>query len=603
MGRQNTDNRNHRLRRGQQNDAPSGVSARRQRVVAGILMGLVLASLAALGGRIYYIQRTMGNELLAWARNRQIMTIPLPARRGSILDRRGRVLAGTVMRPSVAVDPAVLADPQDTARRLAPILGLDPRELAHTLAARRNRRFLWIKRRIDRVAADAVRSLGIYGVLIVEEPQRIYPMRTLAAHVVGFTDIDGRGLEGIEKRFDAELAGRPGHRRVMRDAAGRAVWEVPDAYLPPQDGHDVVLTIDAVIQEIAERHLRTAVQERRAECGVVVVMEPRTGEVLAMASYPTFDPNRRADYPASARRNRVLTDPVEPGSTFKPFVAAAALEEGVTHLGDPIFCHNGLYVTGSRRLHDHHPYGTLTFEQVVIKSSNIGMAILGERLGNRRMWEHIRRFGFGEPTGIELPGESAGLVLPLSKWTRYSTTSVPMGQELAITPIQLVTAFSALVNDGVLLRPRVVRAITDHDGRIIRDRSAPIVVRRAISARVAAIMAKNVLVRVVNEGTGRRARLERYQVLGKTGTAQVPRRGRRGYEPDAYLSSFVGAVPARDPRIAVLVMIRKPKGAYYGGTVAAPVVREIMAETLAYLKVPPDPSGPELAAGRLGAGR
>jgi cell division protein FtsI (penicillin-binding protein 3) len=282
-----------------------------------------------------------------------------------------------------------------------------------------------------------------------------------------------------------------------------------------------------------------------------------------------------------------LTDPVEPGSVFKPFVMSAALTAGVVHMGEMIDCHDGLF--GKRHLQDSHPHGTLTVEQVVAKSSNIGMAVIGLRLGSKLMYEGLRKLGFGQATGVDLPGEGNGLLMPLKKWNSFSTTSVPMGQELAVTPMQIVTAFCALVNGGRLIQPRVIAAITDPAGQVVEDRTAPIEKGQVLEPRIADMM-HSILVEVVNDGTGKPAQLDRWQVMGKTGTAQVPRSDRKGYEPDAYLGSFIAAAPASDPAVVVLVMVRKPQKSigYYGAQVSAPVVKAILQEVLPYLNVPPD---------------
>ncbi len=530
-----------------------------------------------------------------------------------IVDAQGRVMATSVERPSVFADPAVIprvrlvldpnvvrpekiiAEPQVVksyevvARELGRVLGLDARVLADELLCRAGRRFFWVKRKVSEEEARAVRSLNLRGVGIIYESERRYPMNKRFAHGLGFVDPQGRALAGLELRFDEALRGREGRRTVVTDVRRRAIYTSKEGYAAPEDGSHLALTIDAAIQAAAEEALAGAVEQFQAQAGSVIVMSPQTGEVLALANVPTFDLNDYANYPESARCNVAIQAPFEPGSTFKPIVAAAALAEKVTWPGERIFCHHGLYKAGRRRLHDHHPFGTLTFEQVVVKSSNIGMAILGQRLGNERLHAYIRRFGFGRPTGVELPGEDGGIVLPLRRWTSYSTTSLPMGQELAVTQIQLAAAFSAIVNDGVLLRPRVVRGVIGADGSVKEDRSKPAVVGRVLSEATASKMAEDILVRVVEEGTGRRAKLAGYRVSGKTGTAQIARRGGGGYEPDAYVSSFVGAAPAGDPEVLVYLMVIRPvkRLGYYGGTVAAPAVREILIKTLGYLGVPP----------------
>ncbi len=597
----------------------------RRPVLVKDLTWCLLVVFVALGARLVQIHLRQRDRLVAYTERQRRAVIPIPARRGMIVDAQGRVMAVSVERPSVYADPNQIPPPtclpdgedltpaerlaepnvarayEQTGRKLAAVLAMDGRILAGDLKHRAGRRFMWVKRFVTDEQARAVKELGLRGVGILYEPERQYPMNPRFAHGLGFVNREGRPLAGLEYAYNEDLKGTPGHRSVVTDVRRRAIYSDPGGYQPPQDGHHVVLTIDTVIQSIAERELAVAVEAFHGEAGSVVVMAPKTGEVLALGNVPTFDLDRYMDFPKNARCNRVIVSPVEPGSTFKPFIAAAALAEKVTWCGEEIFCHHGLYRAGRRRLHDHHPYGNLTFEKVVIKSSNIGMAILGERLGNARLHEYIRRFGFGRKTGIELPGEDRGLVVPLDKWTSYSTTSLPMGQEIAVTGIQLATAFSAVVNGGLLLKPRVVRAVVDSEGRLVRDLSGPVVVRRVLPESVARRIGQDILVRVVNEGTGRRAKLAGYQVLGKTGTAQIARDDGPGYEPDAYVSSFVGAAPAEDPAVLVYLNVVRPdrRIAYYGGTVAAPAVGEILAKTLPYLGVPPkepEPSSVRVAS-------
>ncbi len=587
--------------------------ALRRPVLVKDLTWLVLLVFVALAVRLVHIAHLQGPELTARTEKQRRSVVKIHARRGMIVDAAGRVMAVSVERPSVFADPNripppdVLPDPKrvsphgrvddpnvveayrSLAAKLAPVLDLDPAILADELRCRAGKRFFWVKRRVTDEEAQAVRDLGLRGVGILYESQRRYPMNERFAHGIGFVNREGTALAGLELTFDRSLRGIPGRRSVVTDVRRRAIYTSMEDYQPPQDGCHLVLTIDSAVQGIVEEELARAVEDYNAQGGSAVVVNPATGEVLAMANVPTFDLNHYSDYSRLARCNQAIQAPVEPGSTFKPFIAAAALAEKVSWPGESIFCHHGLYVCGRRRLHDHHPYGALTFEEVVVKSSNIGMAILGQRLGNARLHEYVRRFGFGETTGVDLPAEDAGIVLPLPRWTSYSTTSIPMGQEISATAIQLAMAFSAIVNDGMLLRPRVVRAVLDSDGTMVEAFSEPVVVRRVLSESVANKMAQDVLVRVVKEGTGRRAALASHQVLGKTGTAQIARSDGPGYERDAYVSSFVGSAPASEPRVLVYLSVTRPEKriGYYGGRVAAPAVREILAKTLAYLGVLP----------------
>lgn len=578
------------------------MQALRRPVLVKDVTWLLLASLVALGGRLIQIQHERRDQLMAMNERQRQAVIPIPARRGMIVDAKGRTMALSVDRPSVYADPKLIVDPnapeacERVALELGRVLDLDPMVLVSDLTHRAERRFFWIKRKVTDSQAKSIEQMSLPGVGIIHEAERQYPMNERFAHGLGFVNREGEALAGLEYQFDGKLRGRDGHRTVLTDVRRRPIFTNSEDYQPPRDGSHLVLTIDAVIQAVVEQELKAVVRKHRAKGGVAVAMAPRTGDILAMASLPTFDLNTYADYSDATRCNLAIQAPVEPGSTFKPFIASAALAEKVAWPGQKIFCHRGLYVAGRRLLHDHHPFDTLTFEEVVVKSSNIGMAIIGERLGNARMHKYVSLFGFGRPTGIELPGEDSGIVHPLARWTSYSTTSLPMGQEISVTPLQLTTAFSAIINDGVLLRPKVVRYVLRSDGSIEEDRSKPIEVGRVLDTKTAHTMAGEILVDVVKKGTGTRAALAEYQVLGKTGTAQIARRDGRGYQPDAYVSSFAGAAPAGNPQLLVYLMVIRPdpKIDYYGGRVAAPAVREILGKSLAYMGVPPtlDPSQP-----------
>jgi len=572
-------------------------TGQRTRVGQALILLLCLCLLGLLG-RLVYINSVMAPRLQDWSYRRQTSTIVLPGTRGAILDRRYRALAGSSNEFSVYADPRLIADHGEAAALLAPILGMPAKEIRDRLDHPTSPAYV-VLCRLKENKKDKLAQLDLRGVGVQREPARVYPMGTLAAHVLGHVDPDGRGLEGVELAFDSTLRANSGRRTVFCDVHRRAVFQEPNSYVPPQDGVHVVLTLDVNIQEKLEQQLRERVEFHNADSAVGVVLDPATGEVLAMANYPTFDPARAGQAPPEVRRNRVLTDPVEPGSVFKPYTLSAALAHGVARRTDIINCHGGLYIVGKRRLQDSHPYGALTVEQVLARSSNIGMAILGQRLGNERIYNMLRAFGYAEKTGIDLIGEDRGLMLPLKRWNSGSTLSVPMGQEIAVTPIQIVTAFSALVNGGKLLRPRVVAAIVSDEGEILEDRTAVQQRRQAISPQLAREM-KEILTSVVTSGTGRACKLSQWQALGKTGTAQIPRinQGRRGYEPGAYLASFIGAAPVRNPAVVVLIMVRHPKkNSYYGSQVALPAVKEVLEFSLNYLNVPHEP--PVLSDGQL----
>jgi len=370
---------------------------------------------------------------------------------------------------------------------------------------------------------------------------------------------------------------------------------------PPVNGQHSILSIDAVVQQFTQKILASTCEYYKSESGVAVVMEPKTGDILALASWPEVDPNKFGNTPADKRRNRALTDPYEPGSIFKPFIASHALQDGVVRMDESIFCENGAWTVGRRTLHDAHGYGSLTFQEIVQKSSNIGMAKLGSRMGNDRLYHAVRSFGFGTQTGIDLPGESNGIVIRLSRWTSFSTLSVPMGQEIACTSLQLVRAFGAIANEGKLVRPRLFRASLDERGKVTKERSEAEVVNQALSPEIAKIMLEQVLRGVCTVGTGKKAEIPGYQVFGKTGTAQIARSsggGKGRYEEGAYVGSVLGGAPSSNPQVVAIVSIRRPVKSigYYGGTVAAPAVHDILKAYFEYMHIPPvestDPNAP-----------
>ncbi len=558
-----------------------------------VIVGLLLAALAGLVGRLVFINSHHGPSLIARAERQQQSIVPLKHRRGLIVENTGRIIAGTLLRKSIFADPAVLPDRQLAAEKVAEILSLaagEMNELAEDLLAAGDRRFYVIRRGVSNEQAELIRQSGIHGLGVFDEPYRVYPMNDLAAAVIGFVSPDGVGVSGLEYQCDQWLRGENGLKTIIRDARRKAFWLADGGYRAARDGFHVVLTLDAEIQSRVERELAAAVAQYRAESGVAIVMQAKTGAILAMANVPSFDPNNYGDYGSSRYRNRAITDPFEPGSTFKPFVAATALAEGVVQLGEVFDCENGVFVDGKRTLHDHHRYGLLTFEDVLIKSSNIGMAKIGKRLGNTRMYQGVRAFGFGETTGVDLLGEDPGKVRPLPRWNSFTTTSVPMGHEVSVTPLQLARAFCAFANGGRLVQPYIIRAVLSADGRLMKDFSDPPSLGQAIPEHIAAIIKDKILVEVVNRGTGSKAQLARYQVFGKTGTAQIAAREGGGYGKKAYIGSFVAGAPAGNPELVVVVSITRPDPAiaYYGGTIAAPVVREILAHALPYLQIPPE---------------
>lgn len=557
-----------------------------RRVVTAVV--LLLLAFVGLFGRLVYVVAEESRQLSPMAHRQHLGSGVLPARRGSIFDARGRLLACSRLIPDVFVDPALVVDVPALAERLGPVINVPPEELTVRITERSQSRFVVLAEGVDRTTADAVRQLDEAGVGLLDRQSRYYPLGASAGQVLGFVGRDGRGLEGIELRFDDHLRGRDGHRSTVRDARRRALWRAGEGTRLPEDGGHLVLTLDAEIQHIAEELLEETVTQFEAESGVAIVMDPRTGDVLAMAVVPRFDPNQIDKARPGVWRNRAITDPVEPGSAFKPVVASGALDGGFVSAKEQINCHKGRYYIGRRLIEDTKPSDYLDLRGIIARSSNIGMSIIAERMGNRVLYDVLRRFGFGEPTGIECLGEDAGSV-PLRQWTKTSTPSISFGYEVLVTPLQLLNAFAALANDGAQVRPRLIRERLATNGTTIDEAGAPETVRRVSSVITAKFMKDVALAAVVEESGGSKAQSEFYRVFGKTGTAKLTVPGSRGYTSTQYLSTFVGGAPLDDPRVVALVQIRKPNPSlgYYGGQVAAPAAGKLLERSLSYLGVPP----------------
>jgi cell division protein FtsI (penicillin-binding protein 3) len=567
-----------------------------------LLLAAVLAlAFGGLTARLGWLMIVKRGELTALAERQYSRTVVLPALRGPILDRRGAPLATSTATESLFVQPRSVGDPVRVAARLAPVLGQPEREVHAALTSARP--FVWLRRKLPPTMAEQVRALREPGLGFLPESLRLYPNRELAAHVVGFEGAEG-GLEGVERAFNTELAGVSGKVIAGRDALGREV-ATPHLLQAPQPGHGVALTIDSTIQYIAEREVDAAYRRTHAKAAMAVVLEPRTGDILAMAIRPTFNPNTFLDVPsADYWRNRAVTDPFEPGSTFKAILAAAALEEGVVKPDDRINGENGAITLAGTTIHDWKKYGWLTFAEVLQNSSNVGSIKVGLSLGRERYHRYMKAFGFGTTTGVGLAGESRGMLRDPQRWSLLSLPTMSIGQEISVTALQLVAAFGAIANDGMLMQPRLVRSTIDPDGREAR-RFEPRAVRQVISPETARTLT-GLLVRVVESGTGHFAAIPGYAVGGKTGTAQKldPATGRYSRAPGVL--SFVGFAPTDDPRFAMLVMLDEPKNEKWGSEAAAPVFNAIGREILRYLEVPPRDvqplqivTGPEVIAPRV----
>lgn len=543
--------------------------------------GLVLAIWGVLAARLVHVQWFCREEYGSQALRQQVSEEIIPARPGDLLDRKGHLLATTVSAPSAFVNPSRIDSPREFASQLAPVLGLDADELCRRIERHSQRQFLWVKRLLTEEQAAAVRELqfsrDVLG--LRREFKRHYPQGTLAAHVIGLRDIDGQGRGGAEEAFESLLRGEDGVRHFVRDARGYVLEFLEEVTRPPKHGASVVLTLDIVMQMFVERRLDRLIDEDRPRGACAVVLDPRTGEVLAMASRPTFDPNHPAQVPPEAWKNLAISAVYEPGSTYKPFVVAWAMQQGLLERDEVFHCENGAYRMGRRVLHDHHPYGKLTLTDVLVKSSNIGMAKIGERLGNEQLHALSSAFGFGRRTGIELPGELPGLLRPLRDWTSYSTGSIPMGQELAATPLQVLAAHAVLANGGRKITPHLLLT-TDEPQRA----ASHVVVSPVIDREIADWVVTVPMTDVVRRGTGTKAQLRGVNVFGKTGTAQKAAADGRGYSSTRHVASFVCGAPSEHPRLLVIVCVDEPGGdQQFGGTISAPAAADILHKCLQLL--------------------
>ena len=548
-----------------------------------VVCGVVLIVLfAAVGKRAFNLQVREAERLRAMAEEQYLREVELPPRRGRILDRNGAELASTADVDSIYCNPRRLPDPVDAARRLAKVLGMDRRELEKKLEQRRF--FAWVKRKVTPDEAAAVKALALPGVAFVREPRRFYPNRSLAATVMGLSGSDGRGLDGVELALDKQLTGTTSSVVGIRDALGRdlVVDGMPDG--PTGVGSDVVLTIDRYLTFVTERAIADGQARTHAKDVVAIVMDPRTGELLAMASVPTFNPNDPSE--AAGARDRAITDTYEPGSTMKTFTIASALDAGVVRAEDRIDCLQGKMMVGKYSIHDTHPHGVITVAEVFKFSSNIGATKIARKLGRDGLADALGRFGFGHTTGVGLPGERSGVIRPVDKWGDIGFANVSFGQGLTVTPLQMLTGVSAIAAGGVYHAPRVVSRVVQPDGTVETPAAPNAAPEHRVMSESAARTMLGIMRGVTEEGgTAKQAAIDGYVVGGKTGTAQKVANGH--YDPNKWVSSFVGVVPIEAPRLAIIIVVDEPQGGHLGGAVAAPIFKEIAEQALRYLHVPP----------------
>ena len=565
-----------------------------QRRALFIAIGLVIWMLA-IGARLVQLQVNQHEELASRARSQQVGAIETSPSRGQLLDRQGRELARSIDTESFFADPREILNTDNTARRIAAVTGQDRTELAGRLSEAKEtaKKFIWIVRRLDIQSASKLDQLNLDGIYSRKEPKRYYPNDSLAAHVLGFVGTDEIGLSGVEQYYNEKIRGEAGKVFLERDRDRRA-FESYEVQSHP--GQTVVLTIDQAIQYRTEQALSAAVDRAHAKSGAAIVMDPRTGEILALANAPTFDPNQPAADSAEARANGALQNIYEPGSTFKIVAYSAAIEKGLVKPDDKIDCQMGQITVAGRLIHDGHPYGVLTVADALAKSSNVGAIKLGLLVGNESMYEYMKRLGFGSRTGIDLAGESPGILRPLSRWQPSSIGSLAIGQEVGVTPLQMATAYSVLANGGTLVKPHLLRELRAPDGTVLFQAKPE--TRPALKPETTEAL-RSMFEGVTLHGTAKKAQLDGYTAAGKTGTAQKVDPRTHAYSATKFIGSFVGFAPVKNPAVVIIVVIDEPLGSYHGGDVAAPVFREIAEQILPELGVAPDvefKSGPTMVA-------
>ena len=534
-------------------------------------------------GRLVQLQVFDYGELEQHAQRQQQRTIEVAPKRGIIFDRSGHELAMSIAVDSIFAVPSEIPDPNTAATLLAHILKVDAAELRARFNA--SRTFCWVARKVDADVSERVRALNLRGIYFEKESKRFYPKRELAAQVLGYVGMDDEGLSGIEREFDEQLRGHPGRMLISVDARKRWFGRVERQ---PEPGENVVLTIDQAIQYIAEKELEKAVRENGAAAGTVIVENPHTGEVLALANRPTFNPNLSRKIRPQELNNRAISDIYEPGSTFKLVTLSAALDQHLTRPTEMVDCQMGSIVVAGRRIHDWHRFGVMDVAGVLAHSSDVGTIKIGLRLGDERLYHYIRAYGFGAQTGIDLPGETRGMTKPVSRWSKVSIGAISMGQEIGVSPIQLASMVSSIANDGVWTAPHIVAGTLEPQSTPQTVTFHPGAQRRVISRMTAAEM-KQMMEGVVLRGTGRKALLEGYSTAGKTGTAQKADPITHGYSHTKYVTSFAGFAPVNNPAVVVLVILDSPvTHGHEGGIVAAPIFQSIAQQVLEYLHVPHD---------------
>ncbi len=564
----------------------------RQRII--IVQILIIAAIFLLGAKSFDIQIFKAKDLTKKAENDYSRYITVKGERGQIFDRKMNKLATSIDAISITACPRKIDNPGTTAKKLSTILNIDKKDLQQTLST--NNMFAWVKRRVSPDQARQIKKLNLQGIYFENDSKRFYPNKNLAAQIIGFTGNENSGLEGLEFKYNSVLEGSALKMRIKQDGNG-GILHLDKEQKTHLKGNSIVLTIDKKIQFLSEQTLKKTVKTHRAKSGMALVMRPQTGEILSIAHFPEFNPNNFKIYDNTLYRNRAVTDAFEPGSAMKVFTAAAALEKGFAPKSI-FFCENGTYKIGSFTIHDTHPYAWLSMNQIIKLSSNIGSAKIAQTIGEKTLHNYLVDFGFGNKTKIASPGETSGRLIPHNKWSKIDTGAISFGQGVSVSAIQLLNGISAIANSGKLMKPMLIKKVVSSNGETLRTYK-PQTIRRVISEK-SALQVKNMMGLVVeDDGTGIKAAIKGYSICGKTGTAQKALKNQKGYSKNRYISVFAGFAPKKNPELAILVVIDEPRNGYYGGDVAAPAFKTIMAESFNYLNIAPERTKPQKEATTL----
>jgi cell division protein FtsI (penicillin-binding protein 3) len=548
-----------------------------------IIGTLILILFAVVSVKALDLQVLSRERAVNLAKKQHQKSYTLLPKRGMIYDINKKELAINIDTQSIYVNAKDIKDPEVFSKKLSEYLKLSQEAILDKINTRKP--FVWIKRLVEPNIIAKIKSDNFPDLGFIEEPKRVYPNGTLVGQVLGFTNIDSKGIEGIEFKYDELLTGKPGKINVKKDARGRKIMSTPYFLEPSISGYDLVLTIDSQIQHIVEKELKEGVEKAKADRGMALLMNSETGAILAMASYPFFDPNSYKDSNSETRRNLPIWFSFEPGSTMKVFILASAMEEDKVNPDTKFDCENGRRKVGPAIIRDVHPYGVLTVAQILEKSSNICASKIGETLGREKLYDRLSSFGFGRQTGIDLSGESSGMMTKSNRWGPVELATISFGQGIAVTSIQIAAALSAIANGGYLVKPYIVEQLISPGGKVV-TKNKPEVLGKVISYDTAENITQ-MMEKVVESGTGKNAAISGYKVAGKTGTAQVPNPKTGGYYGNRFMSSFIGFGPTDDPKVTLVVIVENPKNGSYGGTVAAPIFKGIVEKVLFYLGVPP----------------